>query len=117
MSQTVYSGFDKTVEYIVETTPAETEDFGLTWPLEDDEVVSGFETKVKEIQASGRRVRMAIYDTISSMPGIRVPFEKLTQKCKELGVLSFVDGAQGIGQISIDLSQIQPDFFLTNIHK
>ena len=102
---------------MVESTPAETEDLGLGWPIEDDAMVKGFEAKVKAIQASGRRVRLAIFDTISSMPGLRVPFEQLVEKCKELGVLSLLDGAQGIGQIQLDLGRLRPDFFCTNIHK
>ena len=113
----VYSGFDKTVEYIVESTDAETEDVGLHWPAEDDEVVATFETKVKQVRSSGRRVRLAIIDTISSMPGLSIPYQKLVQKCKELGVLSLLDGAQGIGQIPLDIGSLEPDFFLSNLHK
>ena len=117
VEQPVYSGFDKTTEYIVESTPAETESVAATWPVEDDDLVDSFETKIKEIQASGRKVRLALFDTISSMPALRVPFERLVQKCKDLGVLSFLDGAQGIGQIELDVGGLEPDFFCTNIHK
>ena len=113
----VYSGFDKMVEYIVESTAAETETLDIELPCEDEALVVAFEEKVTEIRASGRNPRLAIFDTITSMPGFRLPFEALTRRCKELGVMSFVDAAQGIGQIPLNIGQLDPDFFCTNIHK
>lgn len=41
----------------------------------------------------------------------------MTKACRELGVLSLVDGAQGIGMIKLDLSEADPDFFVSNCHK
>jgi selenocysteine lyase/cysteine desulfurase len=51
------------------------------------------------------------------MPGVRMPFERLTQKCKELGVMSCIDGAHGVGHVEIDLGTLDPDFFVSNCHK
>lgn len=37
--------------------------------------------------------------------------------CKELGVTSLVDGAQGIGMLPLDLTAADPDYFVSNCHK
>ena len=115
---TVYPGVDKTVEYIVESTAAQREVLDIHWPISDDELVARFEDGIKAINASGkRRVRLAVFDTISSMPGMRVPYERLAQICRKLNVLSLVDGAHGVGQIPLDLKALDADFVTSNVHK
>ncbi|MCJ1245774.1 hypothetical protein MMC30_002978 [Trapelia coarctata] len=118
--ETVYGAVEKTVDYVVETTKVEKEMVEAHWPIDDTELVKRFEATVRKINEEGngkRRVRLAIFDTIVSMPGVRVPFEQLAAKCKQLGVLSMTDGAHGIGHIPLDLGKLQPDFFVSNLHK
>jgi selenocysteine lyase/cysteine desulfurase len=114
---TIYGACERTVSYITETTPAQAVKIEYTNPVEDDWIVKQFQDKVKEVEAKGGRVRVAILDTVVSMPGVRMPFERLTTACKELGVLSCIDGAHGVGHVELDLGKLDPDFFLSNCHK
>ena len=114
---TVYGANAKTIEYLKETTPVDSVNLDMQYPISDDEVVDRFCASAKEIIRSGRRPRLAIFDTISSMPGVRVPWEGLIEQCSNLGILSFVDGAHGVGHIDLDLRNHQPDFFVSNLHK
>ena len=116
----IYSGVERTVEYIVETTLAESEGIDVAWPIGDLDVLQKFEGIIKRINREGngkRKVRMAIFDTIVSMPGIRIPFEQMVKKSRELGVLSMVDGAHGVGHIPLNLGELDADFFVSNLHK
>ena len=114
---TVYGAVEKTVEYICETTPAESSTVKLEYPLGDDDVVAKFVGALEKLNADGKKVRVAIFDTVSSMPGVMVPWEKLVGICREHGVLSMVDGAHGAGHIELNLGRVQPDFFVSNCHK
>lgn len=51
------------------------------------------------------------------MPGVCFPYEKMVSTCRELGILSIVDGAQGIGMLELDMTALDPDFFVSNCHK
>ena len=87
-------------------------------PQSDDAFVSAMVDGARRVNAQpGRRVRLAIVDTIVSLPGVRVPFERLVPALQAEGALVLVDGAHGIGQIDIDLAALRPDFFVSNIHK
>jgi aspartate aminotransferase-like enzyme len=114
---TIYGACEKTIEYITETTPASSAKIPVTYPVEDDWVVDAFKAKVKEVEAKGGKVKVAVFDTIVSMPGVRVPFERLIATCKELGVLSCVDGAHGVGHLELNLGELDPDFLVSNCHK
>lgn len=116
-SSTIYPGCHKAVEYITETTPAESVRVEYTFPVEDDWLVNEFRKKIRETKAAGGRVKVAIFDTVVSMPGVRLPYERLVQVCKDEGVLSCVDGAHGIGHVALDLQALDPDFFVSNCHK
>ncbi|KIW98087.1 uncharacterized protein Z519_01671 [Cladophialophora bantiana CBS 173.52] len=118
----VYGALEKLIDYVVETTPAESVRVELDLPQSDDKIVQLFrktliEEKLKCEQAGKGRVRLGVFDTIVSMPGLRVPFERLVQLCRQEGVLSLVDAAHGVGHIALNLTELDPDFLVTNCHK
>ncbi|KAI9816265.1 MAG: hypothetical protein M1827_001866 [Pycnora praestabilis] len=114
---TIYGSFEKTVEYITETTPAEALKIQYTYPVSDEWLVTELRNVIRKEKAAGNNAKVVIFDTVTSLPGVRVPFERLTGVCREEGVLSLVDGAHGVGHIPLDLGNLQPDFFVSNCHK
>lgn len=111
---TTYGSCEKTIDYIVETTPAESVKVMLTIPCSDDEIVQRFQETLRTHRG---RVKIALFDTISSLPAVRLPFERLTEVARAEGVLSLVDGAHGIGHFPLDLKALDADFFASNCHK
>jgi selenocysteine lyase/cysteine desulfurase len=117
MLSCVYGAVKKTAEYLAETTPVQLDEVDCTFPVADDELISRFRAAVRRHSSQGTSIKVAIFDTIASMPGVRLPFERLIEECRAHGILSVVDGAHGIGCIPINLSQLRPDFFVSNCHK
>ncbi|PTB81772.1 PLP-dependent transferase, partial [Trichoderma longibrachiatum ATCC 18648] len=113
--QGTYGAIEKTVDYLVETTPVESVCVPFDPVSDDDDTL--VETFRCVLQEHRGRVRVAIFDTVVSMPGLRMPFERLAQVCRDFGVLSVVDGAHGIGLIDLDLDRLGADFLTTNCHK
>jgi selenocysteine lyase/cysteine desulfurase len=114
---TVYDAVYKNLASLMETTPLQIRRVEYTFPITHDEIVRRFLEVVHAAKKEGLTVRAAVFDTIVSVPGARFPFEKLTRACREEGVLSIIDGAHGVGQIPLDLGELDPDFFVTNCHK
>ena len=114
---TVYGSVEKTVEYLRETTPLESVNVPVKYPTDDQTLITKFHDAIKNAKAEGKTVRIANFDTISSLPGLKVPWERLVEVCKAEGVLSMIDGAHSVGQIPLNLANVQPDFFTSNCHK
>ena len=115
---TLYGACEKTVSYVCETTDAEAVGIDLHYPCKDEQVVEKFRLAIRNVnEQPGKKVRIAIFDTVTSLPGVRVPWEDLCSICREQGILSMVDGAHGIGHIRLDLKGADPDFFVSNCHK
>lgn len=109
-----YGALEKTIEYTVETTAAEGVKIEYELPMEDDALLGMFEETLEKHRG---HVKLAVFDSIVSMPGVRLPFERMAQVCRDEGVLSMIDAAHGVGHIALDLTALDPDFLVTNCHK
>jgi selenocysteine lyase/cysteine desulfurase len=69
--ESIYPACGNTVEYIVSTTPAESVKIEFSYPVEDDWLVEAFNKAVEGEKEKGNRVKIAIFDTVASMPGVR----------------------------------------------
>lgn len=117
---TAYGSCAKSIDYLVDyfgPDRVSSECIVLDYPNEDDEIIQMFRDTVSRLKEQGKRPRACMFDVVSSLPGIRFPWEDMCKACKELDVLSLVDGAQGIGMVHLDIRAADPDFFISNCHK
>lgn len=115
---TIYAACLKTLQSLGETTPLRSHCIGLKYPIEDEEIAKQFEDAVQSVRAQGSSTKLAIFDTVSTFPGVRFPWEHLVKICRHMGILSFVDGAHGIGHIDLaHLGALKPDFMISNCYK
>lgn len=113
----MYGSFENTVRFVSETTPAEIDKIYYNLPISDNDLCELFESTLQNLKAKGKIPRIAVFDTVNSLPAVRMPFERLTQICKLHRVLSCIDGAHGVGQFPLDLEALDADFFTSNLHK
>ncbi|QSZ28501.1 hypothetical protein DSL72_002998 [Monilinia vaccinii-corymbosi] len=116
---TIYGACGLTIKYVSEANRGLVQPRQITCehPIEDDELVGLFEKAIETSRAEGKRPRAAVFDIVGSLPGLRVPYERYIAICKREGLYSIVDGAHGIGHVALDLSILDPDFFVSNCHK
>lgn len=130
---TVYGACGKSIAYIVDSVPpyddiasdsspaptlrVASRRIELSYPLSDDAILAAFHAGVSASRAAGRSPRLCVLDVVSSLPGVRFPFERVVAACRDEGVLSLVDGAQGVGMVALDLAKADPDFLVSNCHK
>lgn len=108
----IYGSCGNTVKFLELRSGVQGVKVEIDLKMSQDDIVKAIE---KAIDAE--KPKMAIFDTVSSLPAINVPWERLVELCREKDVLSLVDGAHGIGLIPISLNTVKPDFFTTNLHK
>lgn len=113
---TIYGSIDNTLRMMNEKFGLEVAEIRLDYsgePPSFDEIAGMLAAKLEEDSS----IRMAIFDVVTSQPGVRFPFERCVEVCREYGVLSCVDGAHCVGLVDVSLKQVKPDFFTTNAHK
>lgn len=117
---TIYGACEKTLQSICESSHVGLEMFRveIDYPIEDEDIISKFSGAVEQLRKNGRKIKLAIFDTVVTLPGVAFPWEAMVKVCKDLGVLSLIDGAHGIGHIDLShLGQVGPDFFVSNCYK
>ncbi|XP_069131369.1 uncharacterized protein [Argopecten irradians] len=62
-------------------------------------------------------IKMVVVDHITSRTALMFPVQKIVDLCKELGVMVLVDGANAPGQVALDITALDPDFYSGNFHK
>ncbi|KAI9494038.1 pyridoxal phosphate-dependent transferase [Zychaea mexicana] len=116
---TAYNAVERTMQFLEDAHKLELVPVKLNYPLLDQEILDiAKETIERELaQDPNVPIRLAVFDAISSVPGVRFPFEAMIKLVREYDILSLVDGAHAIGQIPLDLHAADPDFFVSNCHK
>lgn len=76
----------------------------IEFPISEEEVVRRMREGIEKVRKEGKRVKVAMFDTVLTFPGVRMPWERLVELCREMGVLSLIDGAHGIGEMPLAFS-------------
>jgi isopenicillin-N epimerase len=63
------------------------------------------------------RTKVLCFTHLSSTVGDLMPARELCRMARERGVLTLLDGAQSLGLLDVNLSDIQPDFYSGSAHK
>jgi selenocysteine lyase/cysteine desulfurase len=67
------------------------------------------------LQSQG--VNLLIVDHISSCPAFVYPVRDIVKVARKSGFLVLIDGAHAVGQVDINLAEIDCDFYCSNLHK
>ncbi|KAH6560820.1 hypothetical protein BASA50_007709 [Batrachochytrium salamandrivorans] len=63
------------------------------------------------------KIKLALFEHITSPTALVLPIDQLICICRQHNILSFIDGAHGVGQLDLQLDTLGPDFYVTNPHK
>ncbi|KAH9939510.1 PLP-dependent transferase [Amylocystis lapponica] len=140
-ASTTYGAIQCTAQYLADRTeqPRPTLHSVLyTFPMTHAEILERFRTQLRGIKElypnvefsdvpsdslpyvegkAGKNKFVAIIDSMTSNPGVLLPWKEIVQICKEEGVWSVIDGAHSVGQEVLNLKEAKPDFFVSNCHK
>lgn len=61
--------------------------------------------------------RLVVASHVDCNTGLRADVRAISAWCRERGIISFIDGAQAVGQFPIDLHDIGCDLYISNGHK
>ncbi|KAL4778164.1 pyridoxal phosphate-dependent transferase [Aspergillus varians] len=115
--ETAYGAVERTLFALKESWGVQLRKVKYTFPLGEGELIARFRDVVESVKREGLVPKVAVFETVVSMPGVRFPFEEVTRVCKELGILSLIDGAHGVGMVELDLEKLGVDFFTSNCYK
>ncbi|KZS93866.1 PLP-dependent transferase [Sistotremastrum niveocremeum HHB9708] len=118
---TTYGAVSRTLTYIADVSPHPVHyTIPIAFPTTHHDIIETFRSHLRQLprKAPGEgQTIVAVIDSITSNPGVVLPWEELVAICKKEGIWSVVDGAHSIGQHPVDLSKTLPDFWVSNCHK
>ncbi|KAJ3064757.1 hypothetical protein HDU99_004376, partial [Rhizoclosmatium hyalinum] len=114
---TVYGNVLNGINYTSSNDTFSSIQLQITYPISTKSILSLIESTIATERANGNDIVLAIYDAITSVPGVTFPFTETTALLKSHGILTCIDAAHAIGQVPFNLSKVKPDFFVTNLHK
>ncbi len=63
------------------------------------------------------KTKLVFISHLTSSTGLRLPVEDICRRAKELGLMTFVDGAHAPAQVPLDLSTLEADVYTGACHK
>ncbi len=108
----VYGAVRNTIRHVCGVTSARMIEVPLAFPRPDDaEMLAGLAA------ALGPRTKLAVLDHITSSSALLLPIAAMVAACHARGVKVLVDGAHAPGQVPLDLTAVDADWYVGNCHK
>ena len=82
-------------------------------PCSDAEIVQ----RVASFLDMHSKIRLIEVSHITSVPAVLLPIKEIIAECRKRDVLILIDGAHALGQVPINLVELDPDFYVANGHK
>jgi len=107
-----YGACDRTWRYYCRKKGAIYKQQPIRFPLESrEDFITQFMSGVTE------RTRLIFISHITSSTALRLPVEEICRLARERGIMTFVDGAHGPGQVDVDLTAMDADIYTGAAHK
>lgn len=107
-----YGAMDRSWNFYCKKSGAKYIRQNITLPVVSNEKIleefwSGYSSKTKII----------FLNQISSGTALIFPIKEICDKARELGLITIIDGAHVPGQIDLDITELNPDFYTGTLHK
>uniref|UniRef100_A0A915KZG2 Aminotransferase class V domain-containing protein n=1 Tax=Romanomermis culicivorax TaxID=13658 RepID=A0A915KZG2_ROMCU len=109
-----YGSVKLAIQHVAHSSGAKVVEVPVKFPFSDKDVVDSLE---QTLEKHGKNVKLVVVSHISSVPAAIFPVKKLVKMGRERNTAVLVDGAHALGQIEVDLQDLDPDFYVTNCHK
>jgi isopenicillin-N epimerase len=107
-----YGAMDRTWRYYCKRAGARYVQMEIPIPFQDNqEFIDKFWAGVND------RTRIIFLSHLTSPTAIITPVKEICQRAREAGVLSIIDGAHAVGQVSLDLLDVKADIYTGACHK
>jgi isopenicillin-N epimerase len=108
----VYGAVRNTVRFVTERAGARMVEATLPFPRPHaDAIVAAITAAITS------RTRIAVLDHITSSSALVLPLARMIETCHAAGVKVLVDGAHAPGQVALDLTALNADWYVGNCHK
>ena len=108
----VYGAVRNTVRFVCDRSGAKLVEVPMPFPR----LVT--ETLLTRLTAAlTPRTRIAVIDHITSSSAMVLPLPELVATCHAAGIPVLVDGAHGPGQVDLNLTALNADYYVGNCHK
>lgn len=108
----IYSNFPPILKEIANKKGATVKTVEIPFPIENDEEIIDAITS-----AVSKKTKLAFFDHITSASSITFPVKDLVNTLKNMGIETFIDGAQSTGQVHVDIDDIGATYYVGNHHK
>ena len=107
-----YGAMDRTWNFYCKKSGAKYIRQNISLPVVSEEQIlqefwSGYTSKTKII----------FLNQISSATALIFPIKEICDKARELGLITIIDGAHVLGQMDLDIQELNPDFYTGTLHK
>ena len=107
-----YGAMDKAWEFITERTGSKYNRVELPFPItSNDDIISALKNKFSS------KTKILFISHITSPTGMIFPIKELCDYARLKNVITIIDGAHTPGHIPLDISLINPDFYIGTCHK